>query len=309
MDCLVGFLYESNMAVTDIRPAIPVYDLYGEAGDFPDLLHCESILARAALHDWIIRPHRHLRLHQFLLVNAGGGEAEIDGLKLPLAPAVFLNLPPGHVHAFRFEAGTEGWVVTAPTELLDAGAASGLRQALSGASAGSADTALAATFALIAGEYPSNLPGRSQVLSAAFALLASQAARSLSLAEGERGATAGGTLFARFETMVEQRYRDHLAVSAYASALGVSATHLSRIVRAAAGVSASRFIEARLMREARRELAYTNMNVQQIGYRLGYEDPAYFTRVFTRTAGIPPGRYRARVAGTQPASTLPEASE
>ena len=33
---------------------------------FPDVLHCESIPARASLHDWRIAPHRHHNLHQFL---------------------------------------------------------------------------------------------------------------------------------------------------------------------------------------------------------------------------------------------------
>ena len=70
---------------------------------------------------------------------------------------------------------------------------------------------------------------------------------------------------------------------------------------------ALRLIEARLMREARRNLAYTHLGVATIAYTLGYADPAYFTRAFTRDAGLSPRSFRAQVSasgvvsGTAPA--------
>jgi AraC family transcriptional activator of pobA len=49
------------------------------------------------------------------------------------------------------------------------------------------------------------------------------------------------------------------------------------------------------MREARRNLAYTDQSVTTIAYALGYSDPAYFSRVFTRSAGVPPRDFRKRL--------------
>ena len=83
-----------------------------------------------------------------------------------------------------------------------------------------------------------------------------------------------------------------------AKALAVSPTHLSRVLRTATGQPASRLIEARLMREARRQLAYTSLPVSTIAYTLGFADPAYFSRVFSRVEGLSPSAFRARlVAG------------
>lgn len=305
MDARDGFLYFSNMQRHG--SSIPVYDLYGEAGDLPDILHCESIRVRAALHDWNIEPHRHARLHQFLLVRSGGGEAEIDGRRFPLEPGLLLNLPPGHIHAFRFEAATDGWVVTAPVETLEQGPAAAFRAALAQPGAAKAGTEAAAVFAMLAAEHAGAGAGRLHMLAAGFALLAGHAARALER-ETSPAQDAGG-LMRRFAALVEAGFRKHVPVANYATELGVSPTHLSRIVRAAAGVPASRYIETRLMREARRELAYTNINVQQIAFGLGYEDPAYFSRVFSRATGSSPLAYRRRVAGPQPASTRPDASE
>jgi AraC-like DNA-binding protein len=37
------------------------------------------------------------------------------------------------------------------------------------------------------------------------------------------------------------------------------------------------------------------MRVQDVGFALGYDDPAYFARVFRRATGLSPGDYRARL--------------
>jgi AraC family transcriptional regulator, transcriptional activator of pobA len=64
------------------------------------------------------------------------------------------------------------------------------------------------------------------------------------------------------------------------------------------GQPASRLIEARRMREARRQLAYTQLQVGSIAYALGYADPAHFSRVFSRVEGLSPRAFRERlVAG------------
>jgi AraC family transcriptional activator of pobA len=48
------------------------------------------------------------------------------------------------------------------------------------------------------------------------------------------------------------------------------------------------------MLEAKRALCYTNQTVAEIAYTLGFVDPAYFTRSFTKHAGVSPRRYRSQ---------------
>jgi AraC family transcriptional activator of pobA len=86
-------------------------------------------------------------------------------------------------------------------------------------------------------------------------------------------------------------------VSDYARALSVTPTHLNRITRAASGDTASHFILNRMVREARRNLAYTNLPVSTIAYALGFEDPAYFSRVYAAATGLSPRAFRARIHG------------
>src|SRR5689334_23962206 len=126
-------LYNSNMRSARSSSAIQVYNLFGESGDLPDVVHCETIASRSVLHDWKLAVHRHARLHQVLLVERGGGEATLDGQIHTLKPGQIVNVPVGHVHGFRFIPGTQGWVLTIAAEILDEVllASEGLRAVLS----------------------------------------------------------------------------------------------------------------------------------------------------------------------------------
>ena len=53
-------------------------------------------------------------------------------------------------------------------------------------------------------------------------------------------------------------------------------------------------IHDRLVQEARRLLRFSAVPVSEIGYQLGFTDPAYFSRFFARHAGVPPSEFRAR---------------
>jgi AraC family transcriptional activator of pobA len=53
-------------------------------------------------------------------------------------------------------------------------------------------------------------------------------------------------------------------------------------------------LDQRAMLDAKRALLYTNMSVAEVGYAIGFSDPAYFTRFFSRQAGVSPSAYRGR---------------
>ncbi|RJK96572.1 helix-turn-helix domain-containing protein, partial [Paracoccus aestuarii] len=65
--------------------------------------------------------------------------------------------------------------------------------------------------------------------------------------------------------------------------------------RAAKGHSLTAHLEAATMAEACRLIAFTRMPVAQIGYRLGFGDPSYFSRRFRRRMGESPSDYRLRL--------------
>ena len=75
--------------------------------------------------------------------------------------------------------------------------------------------------------------------------------------------------------------------------LGYSAKTLARASAEATGLTPKQIIDARLVLEARRLLAYTDVPVSTVGRRIGFDDPANFCRFFTRATGMAPGAFRA----------------
>ncbi|MFO7288350.1 MAG: helix-turn-helix domain-containing protein, partial [Gammaproteobacteria bacterium] len=55
-----------------------------------------------------------------------------------------------------------------------------------------------------------------------------------------------------------------------------------------------KLVHHRVLLEAKRQLLYTTKPVSEIAYGLGFDDPAYFTRFFSRRTGMSPRAYRAR---------------
>lgn len=89
----------------------------------------------------------------------------------------------------------------------------------------------------------------------------------------------------RFQALLEERFRDWHQVQDYADALAVTPGHLNQQVKQASGLSAKAHIQERLMLEARRAAYFSAQSLKEIAYDLGFDDPAYFSRLFKRCSG------------------------
>jgi len=297
------YLYDSNMprestnrrakAATEIQ----TFSLFGESTHLPDVLHCETIAARSALHDWELSPHRHSQLHQLLLLTTGGGAVQLEGQRVALAPLSLVNIAAGDVHAFSFQRGTQGWVTTLADELLGEilAQAGDVRRALGQSFVIAANENIRDAVARIAEEFNDRSTARALVLRGLASTLLGLAARAAAAAEIVTADLPDSNLLRRFEALLEKEFLNHWSVSDYARALAVSPTHLSRVTRAATGRAASYLIDERIVREARRNLAYTQLQIATIADTLGFNDAAYFSRVFTRVTGVSPRLFRAQL--------------
>lgn len=285
--------------------SVPAYWLYGERREhrIPDVLHIETINTRSSIHDWKIKPHRHHGMFQFFLVESGGGTTRIDGQPDRLAPGSAIILPPLVVHEFEFKPGTNGYVTSIAIStmklLLDsephAGTALSRPAVLQLRKSDAQVKAVSSILRAALDEFASGGAARDKALSAYAEIIAIWFARA-SLRRAAADAVSGHprtNLIRRFVEMVEATYQDHQPLTDYAKALGVSVPHLTRTCRQVVGRSAAQIIQDRLMIEARRDLVYSALPISQIAFRLGFSDPAYFTRFFTSRAGVSPSVYRA----------------
>jgi AraC-like DNA-binding protein len=85
----------------------------------------------------------------------------------------------------------------------------------------------------------------------------------------------------------------------YAHYLSVHTNHLNRSVKQVTGKTTTHHIAARIVREAEALLLHTDWDIAQIGYGLGFEEPASFTNFFKKHTRQSPGTFRQRGVSQQ----------
>lgn len=89
----------------------------------------------------------------------------------------------------------------------------------------------------------------------------------------------------QFNLFLEIHFKQEHEVSYYASQLHKSPKTLTNLFHIAGYPSPSSLIHKRIILEAKRYLYYTNKSGKEIGYELGFESPAHFSRFFKLKSG------------------------
>ena len=129
-----------------------------------------------------------------------------------------------------------------------------------------------------------------QLLSALFTLIRSEHRRQHP--EVETPAATQSETFRNFLQILEENFRQPHDVDFYASQLFMSPRNLNLITQHILQQSVSRIIETRKLIEAKNLLIKTDKPVSEIGFELGYNEKAYFTRVFKKNTGQTPTEFR-----------------
>ncbi|MFH8985952.1 AraC family transcriptional regulator [Streptomyces varsoviensis] len=269
---------------------------------------------RARAPEGLLRRPQRLDFHQLLIVRSGAATHTVDFTGYALGPGSVLWVRPGQVQSFdaassgddRGEADAahgdtvNGYVVLAQPGFLPSGTAAAakaedpFRPVLwqpVGPDLAAVDRAvdhLAAEFGCGRG-----LPAEvhTEVLRHLFTVLVLRLAH-LTAPVGS-SVPAPGETFERFRAAVERGFATSHRVADYARTLGYSPRTLSHASLAAAGVGAKEFIDRRVVLEAKRLLAHSELPAARIADRLGFDDAANFSKFFTHRAGLSPGAFRA----------------
>jgi AraC family transcriptional activator of pobA len=74
--------------------------------------------------------------------------------------------------------------------------------------------------------------------------------------------------------------------------LNVTQNHMNDTVKKITGRSAGQHIQQLLVTEAASLLSQSVLSISEIAYRLGFNDPSYFSRFYKKQTGISPSAYR-----------------
>lgn len=282
---------------------IPQFALYGESSlsQQPSLVHIEDIADRSRDNNWVIKPHRHTRLFQILLLINGCLQVKLEDQQHQLQGNWAVSIPPSCVHGFEFPADTQGIVLSVEASLLNSqthpfqGLARLLDQphTISFTDQDVLFIQFKTYLDLIRQELKHLYLGQEAMLSWLMGSLLMTLWRQLQYSHAQvQNNPKNSQTFQQFRHLLETHYREQWDVQTYAKALHTSISSLNGLCQEKAGHSAKGLIQERVLLEAKRRLIYTQESLERVAESLGFKDPAYFSRFFKNLAGVPPSDYR-----------------
>jgi AraC family transcriptional regulator, transcriptional activator of pobA len=293
-------------------PALPLFHLYGDSPDAQafDFIHVETIESRAAVHDWVIRAHRHGNLSQILYVAQGGGEMTYESENIGFAAPAVILVPSTIAHGFHFEPRlTDGWVVSFTDDV--AAALSGQSDAVWARLRALATAPVVQLTAAAEGRRLADLcadlyqegflarEGFRHAMRGLLTLIAIEVVR-LAASRARTGAVtlaAGDAIIDSLRNLIEEHYRRERLLVFYAAKLAMTPDRLNDHVKRVTGVTAGHLIRQRVLTEAKRQLVFSNQAIQEIAGDLAFSDPSHFARFFRKQTGMTPQAFREHRSG------------
>ncbi len=97
---------------------------------------------------------------------------------------------------------------------------------------------------------------------------------------------------AEIDTVIKKNLADsNFGVAELCAALGISQPQLYRDVKALTGMSTVKYIRNHRLEQGRVLLTSKKMTISQISTEIGFNDPAYFSRIFSKEFGVSPKNY------------------
>lgn len=103
--------------------------------------------------------------------------------------------------------------------------------------------------------------------------------------------------FRKFTRLVEEHYKTKHTVADYADFLCMAPKTITHKFNRLRLPQPNEVIKNRIILEAKRLLVHTSLTAKEIAYDLGYNDPAYFSRLFIGKTGESPSTFRAKFLG------------
>ncbi|MCX4136986.1 AraC family transcriptional regulator [Paraburkholderia sp. SEWSISQ10-3 4] len=251
---------------------------------------------------WRTEPHAHPAYGQVIFVRSGRGVMNLEGSSVPFEGPCALLLPTECVHGLDYEIDADRWVVTIEVAYLTQVNAKlrefialwALPRMIPLSYSAEAGMEFASLIESLKQEVESDAVGHVVGTEALLTTLLLMLVRETRLDQTDNdGATRNDVRQVdRFRKLIDEHYRENLPLQDYASMMAISLVQLRAACASAAEQSPTKMIHARIITEAKRNLIFGDMSVEQIAFWLGFADAAYFTRFFRREVGQAPSQFR-----------------
>jgi AraC-like DNA-binding protein len=103
-----------------------------------------------------------------------------------------------------------------------------------------------------------------------------------------------GALFLKFLELVRANFEHNYSLLQYAQMLDTTELKLNEQAKLHAGKTAQNVIYGLIISEAKRFLIYEKLTIKEIAYKLGFNDPFYFSNFFKKHTRLSPKSYQSK---------------
>ena len=98
----------------------------------------------------------------------------------------------------------------------------------------------------------------------------------------------------QFRDLLEEQFQHHKQVNFYVDQLSITKKRLNQSTSKILGITPKQMIDARVILEAKRQLAHTNKSVKEVGFNLGFEEPTNFIKYFKKHVQKTPLEFKSK---------------
>ncbi len=103
-------------------------------------------------------------------------------------------------------------------------------------------------------------------------------------------------LVKKVKNVINKKFSEGITLSELASQFHVSSSYLSRLFYKETGKKFSKYLDHIRVNKARELLKTTDYRIYQIAFKIGFDDPYYFSSWFKKKVGISPTTYRENIS-------------
>lgn len=250
----------------------------------------------------ITTPHKH-DFYLCVLFTKGYGTHQIDFNSYPIQPGSVFCLSPGQIHNWSFQGAVEGYIFFHSASFYEAQYTrkslnnfpfflSNLNSSQINLTAHATEKIVPLFTTLLESYKTNNVMKRHKICSLIdliyielYQLIVENTPKIT-----PQSKTYGNKLH-QLEQLIEQYYLTNKSPHFYANHLNITTKHLNRICKELVNKTTSTLILERVILEAKRLLTHSEKNYTEIARDLGYDDYAYFSRLFKQKSGYSPSKF------------------
>ena len=280
--------------------------LYGESviTFVRDAIHIAPIEIILGKYDQFVKPHLHNNLFQIFLIEESVAKLHCYNQSFTIDTMSFFTIPKNIIHGISSEEFTRGWVISISdlalekTLKLDADIFKNLDEVniVSLDLKNKLHKNFYHTLHKCINEYNDNQPARDLALEYLTGMLLIRLFRILEKSENliTQEQNVYKIQYRRFRELIKSNYSFKYNVEFYAEQLSISSSHLTRICNDVTNESPKKIIAKYFINEAKILLMKLDYSISDVAYKLGFDDPSYFTRLFKQVTGDTPRNFRKK---------------